>query len=257
MTETTVEQENVEQEAPSFPDEIAELSFKQLAKLIGDRNAQVARINAVKGDRLSLLKDLEENSQAPDAVAARAARDKAQAALDEAVMALHKAVQPEIESLTTDAEKSVSDIEEAVKDYDSKIKPGMNYFKKMYGENLAKHLPGLDRLKGFSTRGAGSSGKRIRGYNVVVTEENGEVTEFPNVASAAKYLEVETADIQGKFFEAAGNPENLKDAPDQVDFTVEYVETDEDGKSETLTAKIRAYREVKDEAAAESDSDSE
>lgn len=255
MTENTVEQETTEA-GPVFPDEMAKMSFEMLSNLITERNTFVGKINAVKGDRLTLQEQLEENSTNPDAVKAREARDRAQAELDEAVMALHAAVQPEINSILADAEKSTSDIEEQVKESDAKIKPGVAYFKKMFGEDLAKHLPSLERLKGFSTRGAGSSGKRIRGYNVIV-DLDGEVTEFENMAGAAKYLEVETSDLQGKFFEAAGNPEALKDAPDRVDFTVDYTETDEDGGTSQHTAKITAVRQAKDETPESDDATSE
>ena len=254
-TEAT-EAEAPESEGPTFKDPMQELAFKQLAGLIGERNSKVGRINAVKGDRLSLLKELEEKSDNPEAVKARAARDKAQEELDEAVMALHKAVQPEIESLTQDAEKSVESIENEVKEADQTIKPGMTYFKKVYGEDLAKHLPGLERLKGFSSRGTGGGGRRIRGY-VVTVEVDGESRDFDNVATAAKYLDVETGDLQGKFFEAAGNPEKLADAPDTVSFEVSYEDTYEDGTKEQKVASVTATRTAKDEGPAEDDESDE
>lgn len=257
MTEAPaeVEAQETEPEGPKFKDPMQELAFKQLSDLIAERNAQVARINAVKGDRLSLLKDLEENSQTPEAVEARKRRDEAQAALDEAIMDLHKAVQPEIESLTQDAEKSVTDIENDVKEKDQAIKPGMTYFKKVYGEELAKHLPSLDRLKGFSSRGTGG-GRRIRGFSIVVETDDDGVKEFENAASAAKYLEVETTDVQEAFFKAAG-VESLKDAPDEVVFEVPFVDTYEDGTKDEKVAKVTAVRNAKDEAPAESEDESD
>lgn len=258
MTEATAEVEapaaSTESEGPKFKDPMQELAFKQLSGLIGERNAQVARINAVKGDRLSLLKDLEENSQSEAAVEARKRRDAAQQALDEAVMDLHKAVQPEIESLTQDAEKSVTDIENDVKEKDQAIKPGLTYFKKVYGEELAKHLPALDRLKGFSSRGTGG-GRRIRGF-VISVEVDGEAKDFENAASAAKYLEVETTDVQEAFFKAAG-VEVLKDAPDTVTFEVPFTETYEDGDKEEKVATVTATRSAKDEAPAEDEDSSD
>lgn len=241
MTEQVTEAQVEEQAGPVFPDEMAEMAFRQLEKLINDRNAEVGKINAVKGDRQTLTEQLEENSTSPAAVDARKRRDAAQAALDEAIMDLHKAVQPEVDSLLANAEGSVKDIEEKVKEMDSTIKPGINYFKKLTSEELAKHLPPLQRLKGFSTKGAGSTGRRVRGYDVAVSID-GEVTGFENLASAAKFLDVETAVLQEKFFEAAGNPAKLADAPDRVDFTVAYVETYDDGSTEDKEAQVVAER---------------
>jgi hypothetical protein len=255
MTEVTQESTTeAPQEAPVFPDEMAEMSFKMLSKLTDERNAEVGKINAVKGDRMTLTEQLEASSTNPEAVQAREAKEEAQEALDEAIMALHKVIQPEVDALLKDAESSVTQIEEKVKDLDSKIKPGLAYFKKMYGENLAKHLPAMARLKGFSTRGAGSSGRRIRGY-VVSVKVDGETTDFENVASAAKYLDVETSALQEAFFKEAGNPEKLADAPDVVTFSVTYTETYDDNSTEDKTAKVTATRTAKDEGSTEADED--
>lgn len=254
-TEVEETEEETEPETPNFPDEMAEMSFNMLSNLINNRNSEVGKINAVKGDRQTLTDQITENSTSPEIVEAREAAEAAKLAWDEAVMALHAAVQPEVDNLLKDAEASVKDTEERVKELDAKIKPGTTYFKKMYGENLAKFLPALARLKGFSTKGAGASGRRVRGYDVEVVID-GEGTTFPNLASAAKYLEVETATLQEHFFRAAG-VENLKDAPDRVDFEVEYTDTNDDGEQEQYTARVVATREVKDEAPAEDASDSE
>lgn len=237
-----------------FPDEMAKMSFDMLAGKINERNAEVGKINAVKGDRQTLTEQLEASSTNPDAVAARKARDEAQAALDEAIMALHKAVQPEVTSLLENAESSVKEIEEKVKELDGIIKPGTTYLRKSYGDDLAKALPPLARLKGFSTKGAGSSGRRIRGYSVAVTVD-GEVTGFDNVAGAAKFLELDTAVLQEAFFKAAGDPEKLADAPNRVEFNIDYTETYEDDSTEQKTAKVLCEREAKDDAANESDDD--
>lgn len=240
------------EERPNFPDEMAEASFNTLVSLINERNAEVGKINAVKGDRVALTEQVEAQSTKPEIVAARKARDEAQAVLDEAVMALHAVVTPEVDALLADAEGSVKEAEEAVKEQDAKIKPGVQFFKKMFGEELANHLPALARLKGFSTKGAGSSGRRVRGYTVDVTVD-GESRGFDNLASAAKYLVVDTSVLQEAFFAAAGNPDKLKDAPDRVDFNVEYTETYDDDTTEQKTAYLVATREAKDEAPAESD----
>lgn len=254
MTETVNENaEAVEApEAPVFPNNDAEVSFNMINGLIKDRNAKVGKINAVKGDRLTLLKTLENESDNPAAVEARARRDQAQAALDQAIVDLHAAVQPEINAVIADAEGEAKKIEEEIKDLDSKIKPATSFFKKMFGENLAKHLVALERLKGFSTKGAGTSGRRIRGYDAAVTID-GTTTGYDNLASVAKYLGVETSQLQEAFFSAAGNPENLKDAPDEVKFSVTYTEVFEDGSTEDKTAVVTCTRTAKADEAPEAD----
>jgi hypothetical protein len=247
MTDTATETQTTENEAPVFPDEMAKASFEVLSNLIKERNSKVSQINAAKGDQQTLMEELRESSDNPDAVAAREARDKAQEALDEAILALDKAVRPEVQEVMAKA-GDTKEAEAKIKEYDEKVKPGANFFKKMYGEDLAKHLPPLSRLRGFSTKGAGSSGRRVRGYSVDLTVDD-EKRSFDNLASAAKYLSLDTTQIQEKFFEAAGIGDGpLKNAPDRVDFTVEYTETDEDGNTESTVAHFVATRDVKDDS---------
>lgn len=239
MADEATTQEQVE--APQFPDEMSQEMFKTIVNLITQRNGLVGKVNAVKGDQQTLTEQLIESSTSKDAVAARKRRDKAKAELDQAELDLYAAIKPEVEATLADAEGSAKKIEDDIKELDGKIKPAQNFFKKMYGENLSKHLPSLERLKGFSTRGAGSSGRRVRGYTVDVTCD-GETTGFDNMAGAAKYLGVETTALQEAFFSAAGNPEALKDAPDRVDFSVEYTDTYDDGSTEIKTATLVAAR---------------
>lgn len=253
MADEVVEVEETEEvEAPVFPDNTAEVTFNMINQLITERNDQVAKINAVKGDADNLRKQLEETSTDPRAVEAREARDKAQAALDEALEALHSAVDEEVQSTLRDSDGKAKEIEESIKELDGKIKPATNFFKKMYGENLAKHLHSLERLKGFSTRGAGSSGRRVRGYDAEVVID-GESTTYDNLAGAAKYLGVETSDLQKGFFEAAGNPEQLKDAPDTVEFDFAYTETYDDGTSTDKSAHVVCRREAKEQESSDED----
>lgn len=247
------EQATEQVEEIKFPDEMAKMSFETLTNLIKSRNAKVAEINASKGDAQSLMETLRETSESPEAVAAREARDKAQAELDEAILALDKAVRPLVKEMQESA-GDTKDAEAEVTSYDGQIKPGSAFFKKMYGEELAKRLPSLVRIKGFSTRGAGASGRRVRGFSVDVTTDD--VTEgFDNLASAAKYLDLDTSQLQEAFFKAAGLGDNgkLKEAPDRVDFSVEYVDTDEDGNEETKTANLVATRDAKVEAEPDED----
>lgn len=260
MTDVVTEQDSAAQapaadEGPKFSGPEAEVSFNMIKNLIVERNNKVGRINAVKGDRQTLMEQLRETSDSPSAVEARARRDQAQEALDEAILDLDAAVRPEVEAVIADSEGAAKNLEEEVKELDGKIKPATSFFKKMFGEDLAKYLPGLERLKGFSTRGSGSGGRRIRGYNATVTID-GKSTSFDNVASVAKYLDLETVDLQKAFFDAAGNPEALKDAPDVVEFSVTYTETFDDGSNEERTAVVRCERTTNEASADDSDSDS-
>jgi hypothetical protein len=256
---TTSEATPAEQEKPNFPDEMSKMSYDMLSNLIKERNAEVAKINAAKGDQQTLMEQLRETSTNPEAVAAREELAKAKEAYDEAVLKLDAVVRPEVQEAMASA-GDTKGAEEKIKGFDEKIKPGSAYFKKMYGENLAKHLPALVRLKGFSTKGAGSSGRRVRGYSVDVTVDGVDgVQHFDNLASAAKYLVVDTSQVQEAFFKASGIGETgaLKDAPDTVNFTVEYTETYDDDSTEQKTAHLVATRDAKDEAPAEDANDSE
>jgi len=252
MTEAQVQPSEVEEtedeEVLNFPDEMAELSFNTLEDLINERNAAVAKVNASKGDAQTLMENLRENSNKPAAVKAREARDKYQELLDEAILALDEAVRPEVKE-TIEKAGDTSEGEAEIKQFDERIKPGLTYFKKSYGEDLASHLPSLARLKNASMRATGSGGRRVRGYTVTVTAD-GKATDFENIASAAKYLEQDTSVLQEAFFKAAGigAEGKLADAPDRVDFTVEYTDTYEDGSSEDKVASIFATRTEKQDS---------
>lgn len=240
MTEQVTEAPASETQEITFPDAMAKMSFEMLSQQINQRNSLVGHINAAKGDSDLLRKEIEENSTDEDIVALRNARDEAQAVLDEAVMALHDAVTPKVKEFQSDAEAKVKETEEKVKELDGIIKPGTTYLRKSYGDDLAKALPSLARLKGFSTKGAGATGRRVRGYDVAV-DVDGEVRGFENLAGAAKYLDLETAALQEAFFKTAGVDE-LKKAPDTVQFDVKYVHTYEDETTEELTATVICER---------------
>ncbi len=231
----------VEADAPTepvFSDELAEVAFNSIKELIVARNALVGQANAAHGDRVTLTEQITENSTDAKIVAARKQRD-------DAIMALHELVTPQVEKTIADAAGSVGAIEEEVKAHDEKIKPGVTYLKKMYGESPtspATFLPSLERVKGMTVRAGGGGGRRIRGFNVITTVD-GESQEHENFASAAKWLEKETTDLQEAFFEAAGQPKQVKDAPDEVEFEVEFTETYEDSdETETKVATVKAYR---------------
>lgn len=232
------------QEQPSFPDEMSKLAFDQVNALVADRNAKVGKANAAHGDRVTLTEQITENSTDPKIVKLRKQRDEAE-------LALHDLVKAEVDKVIADAEGSVKELEEEIGSLDEKIKPAITYIKKMYGEALAKHLTPLERIKGMSVRAGGGGGRRIRGYRVVTVIDD-ETTEHENVAAAAKYLDVDTKELQEAFFTAAGNPAKLKDAPDEVTFEVTFTEVYEDSDEKVeKTAQVTATRESSDSAESE------
>lgn len=226
----------------AFVDEMHELTHKQIEKFINERNALVGQANAANGDRVTLTEQITENSTDPAIVEAREMRD-------EAIMRLHELVTPKVNEIVENAAGSVVEVEESIKEIDGKLKPGLTYYKKVYGEDAAKHLPSQERLKGTQIR-SGGGGRRVRGFKVDVTVD-GETTTFDNFASAAKYLEVDTTDLQEKFFEKAGNPKQVKDAPDVVNMTINYTEVDEDETETEKEAFVKAWRPTANETPAD------
>lgn len=227
-------------EAPVFSDEMQELSFKTLEGLIKERNSLVGTINAANGDRLDLVEQLTEESTDPDIVAAREARD-------EAINALNDLVRPKVEEIIADAGASVEEATEKVKELDGKLKPGISYYKKMYGDEAAEFFTPTVRSRSMRIGSSGTGGRRVRGFNLTVTAD-GVVEEFENFATASKYLGVETPVLQEAFFKAAGDPKQVKDAPDQVQFNVTFTATDEDENEVEVNASILAYRPDADDA---------
>jgi hypothetical protein len=225
-----------------FPDEMAEMAFNALKAFVEKYNSLVGKANAAHGDRVTLTEEITENSTNPKIVAARKKRDEAE-------LELHALVTPEVEKVIADAAGSVKEIEEEVSELNGKIKAGQTYLGKMYDNfDFKDHLPSLARIKGMTVRaGGGTGGRRIRGYRVTTTVDT-EVTEHENIASAAKYLDVETTSLQEAFFKAAGDPKALKDAPDEVNFEVEFTEVYDDGE-EKKVAQVTAFREVETEDA--------
>jgi hypothetical protein len=250
MAETATQQAPAPAEAKpelKFPNPIAESTFNQLKTLIEERNKNVASLNAVKGDPHSLLEDLRESSKNSDAVKARELRNKLRDQLFEVEERLDKAVKPEVDEVRKNVEGKAAEIENKIKEADSAIKPGVNFYKKVYenGEEIVKHLPELAKAKGVSTSAGGTSGgRRIRGYDFTVTDPKGKTpgkpTGYENVAQIAKDLVVETKTLQDGFFKAAGT-DVLKDAPDNVTWKVQVGEKDQ-AREVTLTAKRSAEK---------------
>lgn len=227
MTETAEAPEQTPE--VTFPDPLSKAAFQQIVDLTNSRNEKVGQINAVKGDPHSLLENLRETSDNKQAVTLRDKRNNLRDQLTEVEIELDKILKPEVDKMRANAEASVSEIEAAAKDLDGKIKAATNYFKKMYGDDLASHLPKLERAK-TSLGGGSSSGssRRIRGFEFTVTDpksNDGKPTGYENVAQIAKAVNAETETLQEGFFKTA-NVQASKDAPNRVEWTVEVGEGD-------------------------------
>lgn len=232
----TTDQSTEQELAPlNFVDEMHELSHKQLVNFITQRNSLVGKVNAAAGDRVTLTEQIRESDDDPEIVAARER-------MSEAVLALDALVKPKVDAIIADSAGSQEQFENEIKELDQRLKPGLTYYKKLYdvgGKEPSKHLPAQDRLKGTTIR-SGAGGRRIRGFAVEITID-GQTERFDNFSTAATYLDVETADLQKEFFDKAGTT-TLKDVPDVVNMTLEYVEVDEDGNETPKEAFVKAVR---------------
>lgn len=234
-----------------FKDKLQELQFEELEKMIVARNDQVGRANAASGDRVTITEQLRENDQSPEIVEARnqlnAWRDK-----------LDALVKPLVDALVEDSKGSVDELEKGIKEADQALKPGLNFYKKMYGDDAAEFFTPLARLKGIQVR-SGGSGRRIRGYEIAVTTTdasgNDKTMGFENFSSAAKHIGVDTLDLQQAFFAKAGT-EKAEDLPALVEFTIDYPVTAQDGTKSTAQAQVSAEKQAKaDDADGDSESD--
>jgi hypothetical protein len=230
MTEATTEETLPPQ---TFQDDMHKMQFDLLNGLINERNSLVGQFNAVSGDEETLTEQIRESDDDPEIVAAREA-------WAEAYLNLMALVEPKVKAIIANTQGSTEELEKQIKELDTKLKPGLTYFKKMYGENAAKYFDSQDRVRGAIRAGGG--GKRVRGFDVIVTID-GEDRQFENAAGAAKFIggDVETSDLQKAFFEKAG-VEASKDAPDVVSLTLDFVEVDGDGNKTDKQAFVKFVR---------------
>ena len=240
MTEHVAEDAQVEE--IKFEDDVHEMMHAKFVGLIKDRNALVGKANAANGDAMALTNQITEESTDPNIVAARNARDEAAELLDSLVT-------PQVEAMVSNASEGLAETEEAIKEIDGKLKPGIRFFKGVYGDDAVNALPKQTRPKGMRISNSGTSGKRIRGFNVTLTID-GEITEFESFSAAAKYLDEDTKSLQNAFFTAAGS-DTLKEIPNKVSFNVSFTEADEDENETTKTAAVLAYRVDPDEDVAD------
>lgn len=225
----------------SATDMLKDMYVKSLTELINNRNALVQKINAATGDEDSLTDSIYNSDQFE---AQRVQIAELQDALDAAVATL-------VKEALAGATEDVEALRAEVKEIDGALSPGLTYLKKAYGEEVLETMPDRERLKGVRTGGGGGGGRRIRGYNWVVTID-GDATEYESAAHVAKLFGLETPQIQEQFFAKAG-VESLKDAPNEVVLTLNFVSTDKDGAQTPKVAEIKAYRTTPVETNVEAD----
>jgi DNA-binding FrmR family transcriptional regulator len=215
-----------------FTNAMQKMQFEALVEMINEHNALVGKINAVTGNKDAL----EENIRESDEFAT--IREQIATLQDQ----FDAAVKAKVEAALAEAKDGGDTESDAAKAKELKntIGAGQSYYKKLYGDAAAEDFPKVDRIKGTRASGGGAGGRRVRGYNVIVTE-NGESDEYENFATAAKALGLATTDLQEQFFAKAG-VEKLKDAPETVEFEVSWTEVDEDGNESEASAHIKAYR---------------
>jgi len=216
----------------TFTDQLQELHFKSLDQLIVERNDLVGRVNAANGDVQSLTEQIRDNSTDPDIAYAREQ-------LSKWVLELDRLVKPKVEEALANRGEDTSKLEEDIKKMDIRLKPGIKYYKEMYGDDAAEFFTKQSRLQGMHLRSAGS-GRRIRGFNITATVDGVDKT-FENFSSAAKYIGVDTPDLQQAFFNKA-QTEDADKLPDEVNFTVNFDETDSDGNKTEKEAFVRAFK---------------
>lgn len=226
---------DTEVKEPSFKDPMQEMTYKGLVELINEYNSIVSNLNAASGDRVSLTDEITEKSTDPKIVKAREERDAA-------IMRLDELVRPEVEKRIQNASGDLEAQTEKVKELNGTIKPGLSYYAKLYGEDTKDTFPQLVRARSARIGSSGTGGRRIRGFNLIVTVGE-DIQEFENFSSAAKWIGVETATLQDKFFEAA-KTDKVDDIPDKVSFSAVFSSADEDGKEESVEASVVAVRQA-------------
>ncbi len=224
-------------EAPkeqSFRDELQRLQFTEIEKQIVARNDLVGRANAASGDRVTLTEQMRENDTDPEVVEAREQMSKWALKLDELI-------KPKVDAIINDSKGSVEELEKKIKEADTLVNPGINFYKKMYGDEAAEFFTARARLKGTAVRSGGSGGRRIRGFNVSVTLEGKDEVTFENFSAAAKHIGVDTVDLQNAFF-AKGGSEDVSKIADKVEYTINYTDTDSEGNKTEHSAYVTAER---------------
>lgn len=211
-----------------FSSAMQKMQFEGLAEFIKQHNDLVSKINAATGDRDSLFESIANEPEFAELTAKIA----------ELQEQLETAVNERVEGALANATGDIQGLQDEVKELKSTISSGTTYYKKLYKDDTVDALPKVDRVKG--TRVGTSGGRRVRGYNVVVTVGD-KVDEYDNFAGAAKALGVETTALQEQFFAKAG-VEKLKDAPDEVSFGMSWTDVAEDGTETPVSATVKAYR---------------
>lgn len=213
-----------------FASPLEKTYYDALAGSITEYNGKVAEVNAGLGNREELADSIRDSDEFADV------RNQIATLQEQLDAAVNERVEAKLANATDNTEALMAE----VKELKSTITAGLTYYKKMFPETSAE-FPKVERVKGARVGGSGSGGKRVRGYNLIVTYANGESEEYENFASAAKALGMDTSTLQEQFFNKA-QVEKIKDAPDTVEWGLSWEETDEDGVTTPNSATFKAYR---------------
>lgn len=235
MSETTTEAPAKQELTFSSPME--KMQYEAMEQFIGEYNDLVGKINAATGDK--------------DALAVQIAKEKFADELAEITRlqeALDAKVDVEVEKALTSDQGDMTELTEKAKDLKGKIGAGINYFKKLYGDESAEKFTKQERLKGQRVGGTATGTRRIRGFRVTITQGD-EAKDYENFASAAKSLGLSTGELQEFFFAKAGATD-LSDIGNVVEFDLNWNDTDEEGNEVPNSATVKCYREnpVEDES---------
>ena len=231
MSETVTETPAAKQEH-TFSSPMEKMQFEGLEEFIATYNDLVGKINAATGDKDALADQIAKEKFADEVAEIKRLQEELDAKVD-----------VEVEKALTSDQGDMTELTEKAKDLKSKIGAGITYFKKLYGDASAERFTKQERLKGQRVGTGGTGTRRIRGFRVEITDSEGKSVDHENFASAAKALGLGTSDLQEYFFQKAGATD-LSEIGNQVEFTLEWEDTKEDGSKAPNHAVVRAYREV-------------
>lgn len=217
---------------PTFTSPMEKMQYDGLQEFIVEYNSIVGQVNAASGDKDALADQIAKDKFAEEVANIQRLQEELDAKVD-----------VEVEKALTSDKGDTTELTEKAKELKGKIGAGINYFKKLYGDKSADKFTKQERLKGQRVGGTGTGTRRIRGFNVVITDNDGAKVEYDNFASAAKALGMTTAELQEFFFAKAGATD-LTDIGNEVVFDLSWEDEDGEGNKTPNSASVRAYREV-------------
>lgn len=206
-------------------DEFGKTAVERLNSIINTRNEKAGILAAATGDAQALLEALRESSDNKEVISINEKIDKFNEELLQLELKRDEILKPIVAEIQSKASEGSEGLTAEVDELDTKIRASKNFLKTTYGEDVLSLVTALVGRKNRSN-GNGSTGRRIRGFDVYVSGKlalmkNGKGEDTSNLSAGAKACNVSTADFQKAFFTAQGTQE-----VDQFKPTVEFVVTD-------------------------------